>query len=54
MQALMVIGYSGSFLIADAIGNIDTIGHHWGLEFMIGSVMVFGGAIAHLISKLDR
>lgn len=54
MTYLMAVGYSGVFLIADAIGNINTAGHHYGLEFIIGSVMVFGGAIAHLISKLDR
>jgi energy-converting hydrogenase Eha subunit H len=52
---LMTIGYlGGSLLMADAIGNIGTTGHQWGLEFMVASIMLFGGAMAHLAQKMGE
>lgn len=51
-QTIMGAGYfGGSLLMADAIGNINTAGHNWGLEFMLASILLFAGALAHLASK---
>lgn len=40
--------------MADAIGNIETTGHNWGVEFMVASVLLFAGALAHLASKVNN
>lgn len=50
---LMTIGYgAGGLLMADSLGNIGTTGHNWGLEFMVASILLFAGAMAHLAQKI--
>lgn len=54
-ESLMFIGYfAGSLLMADALGNIGTTGHNWGVEFMVASILLFAGALAHLAYKMGE
>ena len=49
---MILIGYlSGGLLMADAIGNIGTAGHNWGLEATIGLTLLSLGFITRLLSK---
>jgi len=54
-EGIMIIGYgAGGLLMADALGNIGTTGHNWGIEFMVASILLFAGVLANLAYKVNR
>jgi hypothetical protein len=50
-QAAFIFYGSGGFLAADALGNLGTAGHNWGLELFLGLTLLFVGGMAHLAHK---